>query len=73
LTPEDAMNALGGAVSHDQGRAARGCRPSTPDSPNSERVGQAVWLLQPIVDGIRNHVFAAEKVHADDGHPQRVP
>ena len=32
----------------------------------SDWVGQAVWLLQPIVDGIRNHVFAAEKVHADD-------
>jgi transposase len=29
-------------------------------------VGQAVWLLQPIVDGIRRHVFAAEKVHGDD-------
>jgi transposase len=32
----------------------------------SDWVGQAVWLLQPIVAGIRNHVFAAEKVHADD-------
>ena len=32
----------------------------------SDWVGQAVWLLQPIVDGIRNHVFAAEKIHADD-------
>lgn len=29
-------------------------------------VGQAMWLLQPIVDGIRRHVFAAEKVHGDD-------
>lgn len=29
-------------------------------------VGQAVWLLQPIVDGIRRHVFAAEKIHGDD-------
>jgi transposase len=29
-------------------------------------VGQAVWLLQPIVDGIRHHVFAAEKIHGDD-------
>jgi transposase len=29
-------------------------------------VGQAVWLLQPIVDGIRRHVFAADKVHGDD-------
>src|SRR5438105_1380550 len=38
-----------------------------PDRPTLSRwVGQAVWLLQPIVDGIRNHVFAAEKVHADD-------
>ena len=25
-----------------------------------------LWLLQPIVDGICNHVFAAEKVHAHD-------
>lgn len=32
----------------------------------SDWVGQTVWLLQPIVDGIRNHVFAAEKIHADD-------
>jgi transposase len=32
----------------------------------SEWVGQAVWLLQPIVEGIRRHVFAAEKVHRDD-------
>lgn len=29
-------------------------------------VGQAAWLLQPIVEGIRRHVFAAEKVHGDD-------
>jgi transposase len=29
-------------------------------------VGQAVWLLQPIVEGIRRHVFAAEKIHGDD-------
>jgi transposase len=29
-------------------------------------VGQAVWLLQPIVDAIRQHVFAAEKIHGDD-------
>lgn len=32
----------------------------------SDWVGQAAWLLQPIVDGIRDHVFGAEKVHADD-------
>jgi len=32
----------------------------------SDWVGQAVWLLQPIVDGIRRHVFAAEKIHGDD-------
>src|SRR5579885_885233 len=29
-------------------------------------VGQAAWLLQPIVEGIRRHVFAAEKIHGDD-------
>ena len=29
-------------------------------------VGQATWLLAPIVEGIRRHVFAAEKVHGDD-------
>jgi transposase len=29
-------------------------------------VGQASWLLQPIVEGIRQHVFAAEKIHGDD-------
>jgi transposase len=29
-------------------------------------VGQAAWLLDPIVDAIRTHVFAAEKIHGDD-------
>jgi hypothetical protein len=29
-------------------------------------VGQATWLLDPIVAGIRRHVFAAEKIHGDD-------
>jgi transposase len=29
-------------------------------------VGQATWLLQPIVEGIRRHVFIAEKIHGDD-------
>ena len=29
-------------------------------------MGQAVWLLQPIVEGIRRQVFAAEKIHGDD-------
>src|SRR5438105_14964187 len=32
----------------------------------SDWVGQAVWLLQPIVDGISRHVFAAEKIHGAD-------
>jgi transposase len=29
-------------------------------------VGQAAWLLQPIVEGIQRHVFSAEKIHGDD-------
>jgi transposase len=29
-------------------------------------VGQATWLLDPIVEGIRRHVFAAGKIHGDD-------
>jgi transposase len=29
-------------------------------------VGQATWLLDPIVAKIRQHVFAAEKIHGDD-------
>lgn len=29
-------------------------------------VGQAAWLLQPLVDAIRRHVFAADKIHGDD-------
>jgi transposase len=29
-------------------------------------VGQAVWLLQPIVERIKAHVFAAAKIHGDD-------
>jgi transposase len=32
----------------------------------SDWVGQGVWLLQPIVAGIHQHVFAAEKIHGDD-------
>ena len=29
-------------------------------------VGQAAWLLDPVVAVIRRHVFAAEKIHGDD-------
>jgi len=29
-------------------------------------VGQVSWLLQPVVDRIRDHVFAAAKIHTDD-------
>ena len=29
-------------------------------------MGQAAWLLDPIVAAIRAHVFAAEKIHGDD-------
>ena len=29
-------------------------------------VGQAAWLLEPLVEAIRRHVFAAEKIHGDD-------
>ena len=29
-------------------------------------VGQAAWLLDPVVAAIRSHVFAAEKIHGDD-------
>jgi transposase len=29
-------------------------------------VGQAAWLLDPIIASIRRHVFAAEKIHGDD-------
>jgi len=29
-------------------------------------VGQVSWLLQPLVDRIRDHVFAAAKIHTDD-------
>jgi transposase len=32
----------------------------------SDWVGQAAWLLDPVVAAIRNHVFAAEKIHGDD-------
>src|SRR5580693_7459730 len=32
----------------------------------SDWVGQAAWLLDPVVAGIRKHVFAAEKIHGDD-------
>jgi transposase len=39
-------------------------------------VGQAVWLLQPIIDGIKHQVFAAEKIHGDDSvlrkHAERM-
>jgi transposase len=29
-------------------------------------VGQAAWLLDPVVAAIRMHVFAAKKIHGDD-------
>jgi transposase len=29
-------------------------------------VGQAAWLLAPVADAVRRHVFAAEKIHGDD-------
>jgi transposase len=29
-------------------------------------VGQAVWLLDPVVAAIRQHVFTADKIHGDD-------
>src|SRR5271155_1800557 len=32
----------------------------------SDWVGQAVWLMQPIIEGVRQHVFDAEKIHGDD-------
>jgi transposase len=32
----------------------------------SDWVGQAAWLLDPVVAAIRKHVFAAVKIHADD-------
>jgi transposase len=32
----------------------------------SDWVGQAAWLLDPVVAGIHKHVFAAEKIHGDD-------
>lgn len=32
-----------------------------------EWVGQAAWLLQPIVEELRRHVFAAEKIHGGAG------
>jgi hypothetical protein len=32
----------------------------------SDWVGHAVWLLQPIVEGIGRYVFTAEKIHGDD-------
>jgi transposase len=32
----------------------------------SDWVGQAAWLLDPVIAGIRKHVFAAQKIHGDD-------
>jgi transposase len=37
----------------------------------SDWVGQAAWLLDPIVAAIRAHVFAAEKIHGDDSVLQK--
>lgn len=40
-------------------------------------VGQAAWLLQPIVEAIRRHVFAAEKIHGEPNtkltRPKAIP
>ncbi len=35
-------------------------------STSCDWVGQAAWLLDPIVAAVRAHVFAAEKIHGDD-------
>jgi len=32
----------------------------------SDWVGQAAWLLDPVMTAIREHVFSAEKIHGDD-------
>ena len=37
-----------------------------PRSTLADYVGQAAWLLAPVAEGIRAHVFAAEKIHGDD-------
>ncbi|MCU4161634.1 IS66 family transposase [Acidiphilium sp. AL] len=37
-----------------------------PRSTLADYVGQAAWFLAPIAEGIRAHVFAAEKIHGDD-------
>jgi hypothetical protein len=34
-------------------------------------LGQAAWLLDPVAAMIRQHVFAAEKIHADDSVLQK--
>jgi transposase len=36
-------------------------------------VGAAVATLMPLVDAIRNHVFAAARIHADDATVQIKP
>jgi hypothetical protein len=35
-------------------------------SPMADWVGQVSWRLQPLVEHIRAHVFAADKIHTDD-------
>ncbi|MCU4162149.1 transposase [Acidiphilium sp. AL] len=42
-----------------------------PRSTLADYAGQAAWLLTPIADGIRAHVFTAEKIHGD-GTPVAV-
>ena len=37
-----------------------------PRSTLADYVGQAAWLLAPVAERIRAHVFAAEKIHGDD-------
>ena len=37
-----------------------------PRSTLADYVGQVAWLLAPIAEGIRAHVFAGEKIHGDD-------
>ena len=37
-----------------------------PRSTLADYVGQIAWLLAPIAEGIRTHVFAGEKIHGDD-------
>ena len=68
MIPWSARLAADSTGAADPARSAkrRTAGPDLDRSTLADWVGQAVRLLDPIVAGIRAHIFAADKIHGDD-------